>query len=65
MAQRFAGDGHTGRCSVVPAKKSKAPACAEASLTPYEKYTHHKSRTFSEIQTKLSVNFFSQLRDDR
>jgi hypothetical protein len=48
-----------------PTKKSKAPACAEASLTPYEKYTHHKSRTFSEFQTNQTVNFFSQLPDGR
>jgi len=68
MAQRFAREVGSGRClteSAVPAKKSKAPAYAEASLTPYEKYTHHKSRTFSEIQTNRRVNFFSQLRDGR
>jgi hypothetical protein len=29
-------------------KKSKASACAETLLTPYEKYTHHKCTSFSE-----------------
>lgn len=66
MVQRFAGKGCGGSVSTAfaaPAKKSKAPAYAEASLTPYEKYTHHKSRTFSDIQTNPGVNFFSQLPD--
>lgn len=68
MVQGFAGKscgGGTLNDFSAPAKKSKAPACAEASLTPYEKYTHHKSRTFSEFRTNRTVNFFSHLRDGR
>jgi len=68
MVQRFAGKGCCGGVLTgfgAPTKKSKAPACAEASLTPYEKYTHHKSRTFFEFQTNRTVNFFSQLQVGR